>query len=91
MRLEELRYVRETEERAMFGRLAPGLINQLTGKELIPQTHADSELLDALALRISPDQIKLLVQIGILKEHEATLFVDRIVKRAKSSKRVNLY
>lgn len=88
MAMEQLKFQRESEERAMVGRLLPGMVNHLTGRELIPQTHADSEFLDAIVSRLQPDQIKMLVGLGLLSETEATVLVERLRKvREEQAKR----
>jgi hypothetical protein len=78
MILERAKYERETGERALLARLLPGMVNHLTGRELIPQSHADSELLDGIALRLDPEQVKMLVGLKLISEQEATIFIERI-------------
>ena len=88
MRMEQLRYTRESEERAMLGRLLPSFINAATGKEIVPEEHAASEFLDGLALKVSPEHLDLLINMGVIDKGQASFFAQRIKKvREEAAKR----
>jgi hypothetical protein len=78
--LAKLQYIRETEERRMLGKALPAAINHLTGREVIPQGHADSEILDAMAEKVKPEHLTLLVGMKILTQEQATLLAARFTK-----------
>jgi hypothetical protein len=78
--MEVLRFQRETEERRMLGKALPSAINYITGRETIPQHLADSEMLDAMAEKVKPEHLTLLVQMKILSQEQATLLAARFTK-----------
>lgn len=80
MHMERLRFARESEERAMIGRMLPSFINAATGKEVVPEEHAASEFLDGLALKVNPEHLDLLIQMGVIDKAQATFFAQRIKK-----------
>lgn len=73
-RMAQLAYERTTKERSALLQMAPAIANGLLGKEVFPQAAADTALVDSLARKATPDQISMLVQMGLLpKELEATI------------------
>ena len=58
--LEEMRFQRASEERAMWMRMAPPLINNILGKEIFPQNTADTALIETIVDHITDDQIQIL-------------------------------
>jgi len=79
-RMAELQFQRETEERRMFGRALPSILNGLTGREVISENHADTELIDAMATKVKPEQIKMLIAAGIITQEMGALLVARFNK-----------
>jgi hypothetical protein len=79
-RMEQLKFQRESEERAMMAKLLPSVANYITGSELVPQSLADSQLIDNLALRITPEKLQLLQQVGIVSQEEMLLLTARFTK-----------
>jgi hypothetical protein len=63
--MQELEYQRSTEERKRWLSFAPPLINTILGKELFPQSTADTALIEAIADAISEEDIAKLA--GVLK------------------------
>ena len=59
-RMEEMRYARESQEREMWMKFAPPLINTVLGKEIFPQSVADTALIDSIANHLSEEQIEML-------------------------------
>lgn len=76
-KLEQLKYERESTERQMLGRMAPALINHLTGREVVPTNHADSQIIEALAMKIQPQDLQLLVAMGKITQQEALVLAQR--------------
>lgn len=76
-RMEELKFSRESKERELLGKALPTIINQLTGREMMPQSHADTELIDALAMSIQPEHMKMLIASGILPADKAAMLAAR--------------
>jgi hypothetical protein len=65
MRMDALKYHRETEERKKWLQFAPALVNQLLGTEIFPQSTEDSALIEGIAEHISEDHLKMLGSLGI--------------------------
>jgi hypothetical protein len=65
-RMKELEYARQSEERGQLLRLAPALVNGLTGREIIPQSTADTAMIEEIARRVKPEMLQELVKFGIL-------------------------
>lgn len=83
-RMKELEFARTSAERKMMIDAAPSLINAISGKDVIPQDKADSMLIEAMAERVGPDQVKMLVEAGICPPELASALVTRIAQlRAK--------
>lgn len=80
MRLKELEFQRSTGERQMIGKAIPHVINHLTGREIMPEHYADSELIDALAMQVNPDDLQMLVSLGKIKPEQAALLAQRFMK-----------
>jgi len=87
MQLAQLRYQRETEERRVMAKAIPSIANYLTGREVIPENFADSELIDAIAQDFSPEDIQMLVSMGKLKAEKAAILVARISKAKEDQKK----
>lgn len=80
MRMEQLRFQRESEERKMLGQLAPSFVNYLTGKEVISENHADSQLIEAFALKCEPQHLQMMVGMGLVSNEQAMLLANRFTK-----------
>lgn len=57
-RLEEMRFQRESMVYSELARYAPALLNTVTGRELIPQSSADSALVESMIEHLTPQQIE---------------------------------
>lgn len=79
-RMAELTFMRQSEERKMLAGALPSLINSVTGSEVIPQSHADTLLLDALALKVKPEHLQALQAMGLVTNEQATLLAARFSK-----------
>jgi hypothetical protein len=89
-KMKELEFQRSTEERRKLMQFGPGLLNQIAGREVFPQPVADSQIIEGLAERISPEQLAMLEATGAIPaELMATIktrFADHLAKREKESK-----
>jgi hypothetical protein len=78
--LAMLAYQRETVERQAIMKALPMGINALAGREVVPQGYADTEILDAMALKVQPQHLQVLQQMGILTPDQVTLLAARFTK-----------
>jgi hypothetical protein len=86
-RMKEMEFKRASEERKMMIDAAPSLINAISGKEVISQDKADTMLIDAMASRIGPDQVKMLIEGGFCPPELAGVLTARLAQ-AREKKRV---
>ena len=80
MALEQKKFARETEERLMFAKALPSLMNYVAGRDVIPENHADSQLIEAIALKIEPKQLQMLSQMGIFSQEQILILTNRFAK-----------
>ncbi len=64
----------------MFAKALPSLINYVSGREVMPESHADSQLIEAIALKIKPDQLQMLGQMGIFSPEQILVLTNRFTK-----------
>lgn len=86
-RIRELEFQRATEERKLMIANAPMLINAISGKEIIAQDKADTLLIDAIATRVGPEQVEMLIQSGFCPPDLAGLLTTRLAQ-AREKKRI---
>ncbi len=84
--MEQLKFQRETQERQMFGKALPSILNGLTGREVISENHADTELVDAMAMRVKPEQLKMLIASGFIPQEMGALLAARFSKTLERQK-----
>lgn len=93
-RLKELEYARQTEERKMLMRYGGAILNEVTGKEIIPQPIADTNLLELFFDKVGEDQIKQLSAVlppelmGPLAARASTFFKAKMEAEQQASKAV---
>lgn len=63
--MEEEKYRRATEERAMFLKFAPPLVNTIVGKEVFPTGVADTALIEGIAEHLSDEHLHMLASSNI--------------------------
>ncbi len=85
-RMQELTFQRESQERLMIGRALPSVLSQLTGRDITTEGHADSELIDAMATTVKPEQIKQLMAMGIIPQEFGALLVARFARTIEKQK-----
>jgi hypothetical protein len=67
MRMRQLEFERNSSERKQVFALGPALLNTVAGREIFPQSTADTALIERLAEEVSPDMIRQLADMGVLK------------------------
>lgn len=80
MRAEDaknLEYERQTAERKKWIGMMPALVNQVMGREVMPNASVDSVIVRALAEKLEPAQLEMLGQTGIVSAEAMALLVSR--------------
>jgi hypothetical protein len=65
----------------------PHLVNRFTGHEVFDEKTNDSKIIEALAMRISPDDLKLLVGMGKLTSEQALILSARFTSIIEEKKK----
>jgi hypothetical protein len=65
--MKRLEFERASAERAKWLSFGPAFVNTLLGREVFPQSTADSALIDTIADNISEDDIQKLAATGVIK------------------------
>jgi hypothetical protein len=65
--IKRLEYQRDTEERKKWLSFGPALINGVLGREIFPQSMADTALIDTIAENLSEADISKLAATGVIK------------------------
>jgi hypothetical protein len=79
-RMAELSFQRETQERQMLGRAIPNILNQLTGREIVSEGFADTQLIEGIATQVKPEQIKQLMAMGVIPQELGAVLISRFSK-----------
>jgi hypothetical protein len=66
--MEQLKYQRNTQEREKILKFAPVLINTILGKEIFPQSMADTALIESIAENLDESMIGKLAEVGLPQE-----------------------
>lgn len=66
LKMKEMSFERSTADRQALMKMAPMLVNTLTGKEVFPQAAADTALIDAIADKMTPEALEKLAMANIL-------------------------
>jgi hypothetical protein len=86
-RMKEMEFQRSTEERKLFAKAIPGLLNKVTGQEVFPQSTVDTQIIETMAEKITPEQLVMIEQMGMFPpEFMAVLktrFADHVRKQAE--------
>lgn len=77
MELEQLKFKRESAEREMLAKALPGLVNAFTGTEIMPSSMVDTQIIEGMALKVGPDDLKMMVMAGKLTQQEALVIAQR--------------
>ncbi len=78
--MERLQFERATAERSKWMGLLPAAINGITGKEIIPQATADTQLLETIAESLDEEGIMKLANSGAIKPEIIPLIMKRFTQ-----------
>jgi len=91
--MERLKYERLSQERKMLIEQGPSLLAMAAGQE--PPPAADTKLVEELARKVAPEQIDMLIQLGIISPETAGFLKvrigqirDRLAREAEETKRL---
>jgi hypothetical protein len=91
--MERLKYERATQERKLLIDQGPSLLAMAAGQE--PPPAADTKFVEEVARKVSPEQIDMLVGLGVIDDTTASLFKvrvgqirDRLMREAAETKRL---
>lgn len=82
-KMKELEFARATEERKMLFRVAPAAVNEIFGKQIIPQSVIDSQMMDSMIEKLDADKIKMAVAAGLITPEQAGYLAKRVLERDK--------
>jgi hypothetical protein len=83
-RMEELAFVRSSEDRKVLFRMLPGMVNEAVGKEIIPQSTVDSAMIDMVVENMTPEQLKLAVDSGAIPAPVGAFLAKRMMEKEKA-------
>jgi hypothetical protein len=63
--MEQAKFHRDTQEREKLLKFAPALINTILGREIFPQSTADTALIETIAENVEAEHIAKLAEIGL--------------------------
>lgn len=65
--MQRLEFERKTKEREKLLTFAPALINTILGREVFPQSTADTALVETIAESLGPEDVEKLISSGVIK------------------------
>lgn len=77
-RIEIMKLERAEKDRDTIVKLLPAVANRVLGKEIIPQSDADSAIIEHLADTLEPDQVQKLA--AVLRPEQWALIADRVLQ-----------
>ena len=86
-RMEEMQYERATGERKKWMGMAPMLVNTITGREVFPQSNADTVLVEQIAENLDENAVMALAQV--LKPEllgPVMMRVEQVMKKKEAEK-----
>jgi hypothetical protein len=87
-RMAQLEYKRKTKERERLLQLAPALANQVFGREIFPQSSADTAIIENITESLDEQQLTQLM--AILKPEQAALLAPRMEKAIRDRQAAQL-
>jgi hypothetical protein len=76
-RMDELEAAQKLQTRKAILEAVPHMVNRFTGREVFDETHNKAAILDKLAVKVSPQDLDLMVQLGKLTKEEALLLAQQ--------------
>jgi len=86
-RLEELKAVQELQTRKAIMDALPHLVNRWTGHEVFSEVANDSAIITKLAMKVTPQDLDMLVQMGKLNQEEALILSARFAAIVEGKKK----
>lgn len=86
-RLQEVKAVQDLETRRTIMQAIPHMVNRWTGHEVFSETANDSAIIAKLAMKVSPQDLDMLVQMGKLSQEEALILSARFASIVESKKK----
>ncbi len=86
-RIEELKAVQELQTRKAIMDAIPHLVNRWTGHEVFSEQANDSAILTKLAMKVTPQDLDLMVQMGKLTQEEALILSARFAAIVETKKK----
>lgn len=80
LKLEELKYERQSKQQAAILKLAPALINKVAGSEIFPQSMEDTALIETLAENVSPEDLQFLEASGKIPKEMCGILMARFAQ-----------
>ena len=71
--MQELEATQKLQTRKAILEAVPQMVNRFTGHEVFSETSNKAAILDKLAMKVSPQDLDLMVQLGKLTKDEAVL------------------
>lgn len=86
-RLGELKALQDLQTRKAVMEAIPHLVNRWTGHEVFSETANDSAILGKLAMKVTPQDLEMLVQMGKLSQEEALILSARFAAIVEGKKK----
>lgn len=83
-RIEEMKVHAQLREREMLVGLAPHFANAIAGKEIIPQAGLDTQIINAMAENITPEQMQVMVNSGMIPQSMVGILANRMKSHLKA-------
>lgn len=86
-RIEELKAVQQIQTRKAIMDAIPHMVNRWTGHEVFSETANKAAIVDKLAMKVTPQDLELLVQLGKLTQEEALLLSAQFAAIVETKKK----
>ncbi len=86
-RLEELQAVQSLQTRKAIMDAIPHMVNRWTGHEVFSEAANDSTIIAKLAMKVTPQDLDMLVQMGKLSQEEALILSARFAAIVEAKKK----
>jgi hypothetical protein len=86
LEMERLAFERSSQERKALIGLAPALVNSLTGKDVFPQSSADSALIDSIAENLTEEHVQKLMELDLPAALSGPLMTRVLEARQKKAR-----
>ena len=78
--MQQLAFARTTGERQALMKMVPALANGLTGRDIFPKADQDSAIIDEIARNVKPEQLEMLLQVGVIRKEIYPALVARFAE-----------